>query len=154
MNVFHGSSAPITEIRADGVFGGLFATPSRKAALSHGDVLHVMEIDDARVLTQHALSYELDYDTVLAALRNAAHWVDADDLDRAWELVIEDAQADGDDARILRVDDAGEAGWEAQRLRGVVARALGYAAVEMSDEHGTTYLVLPGAAIRMADEQG
>lgn len=45
-------------------------------------------------------------------------------------------------------EDLGEASWKAQRLRGEVAKDLGYQAVETSDEHGTSYLVLPGASIK------
>ena len=33
-------------------------------------------------------------------------------------------------------------GWEIQRLRGRVAAALGFKAVECRDEHGTSYLIV------------
>ncbi|WP_049264507.1 hypothetical protein [Pseudomonas aeruginosa] len=44
-------------------------------------------------------------------------------------------------------EDAGEQGWEFQRLRGVLAGKLGFTSVEMRDEHGTTYLRLSGCTI-------
>ena len=34
------------------------------------------------------------------------------------------------------------AGWEIQRLRGRIAAALGFKAVECRDEHGTSYLIV------------
>ena len=41
-------------------------------------------------------------------------------------------------------DDIAEADWDAQKMRGEIARYFGFIAVEMSDEHGTSYLVLSG----------
>ena len=52
-----------------------------------------------------------------------------------------------DDLRILKVEDSTEAAIESQRLRGVIAKQAGFKAVEMSDEHGLSYLVLPGVRI-------
>jgi hypothetical protein len=37
--------------------------------------------------------------------------------------------------------DCADASWECQRLRGVVAKKLGFKAAEMIDEHGTVYLI-------------
>jgi hypothetical protein len=71
-------------------------------------------------------------------------------MDRLFELVVEEEEVEDADVELLRADDLGEAGWEAHRIRGQLAKALGYAAVEMSDEHGTTWLVLPGAQIEVA----
>ena len=149
MKLFHGSFEQISEIKDLGIFGGLFAAADEDAALSHGEVLHTIEIADDKALTQQDLSYELDADAVMAALNVVAgHW--CDDMDRLFELVVEEEEVEDADVELLRADDLGEAGWEAQRIRGQLAKALGYAAVEMSDEHGTTWLVLPGAKIEVA----
>lgn len=150
MKLFHGSSSVVSEVKNIGVFGGVFAHCNESVALSHGDNLHIINVDEDRVLTQHALNYELDYDVVCAALRDVAV-VEDDDFDMMHEIVIEEAAlADFDEDEVLRVfhaDDLAEAGWDAQRLRGKVAAKLGYLAVEMDDEHGTSYLILSGAEI-------
>lgn len=39
-----------------------------------------------------------------------------------------------------------ERGWELQRVRAVVARELGYQAVSCIDEHGSSWMVLPGVS--------
>ena len=65
-------------------------------------------------------------------------------MEAVFKAVVDDAshKIDGDDLmRIFRADSLGEASWEAQRLRGQLAKELGYRAIAMSDEHGTSYLV-------------
>lgn len=149
MQLFHGSYETISEIKNQGLFGGLFAADSADSALAHGDILHIIEIDDSKALTQSALTYELDHDAVMAALNEVAgHW--CEDLDRLYELAIEEVEVEDTDVELLKAEDWGDAGWEAQRIRGQVAKVLGFQAVEMSDEHGTTWLVLPGASIQEA----
>lgn len=48
--------------------------------------------------------------------------------------------------------DLGEASWEAQTIRGKIARKLGYKAVSTKDEHGTSYIVLPGVKLTLLTE--
>jgi hypothetical protein len=48
-------------------------------------------------------------------------------------------------------DDLGEASWEGQRLRGKLARAQGFDAVEMYDESGTSVLIPTGSLARKRD---
>jgi len=137
--LFHGSHDVITEIRSDGVFGGLFASANESAALSHGPVLH--RITSPRHLTDFELNYKVE---------------------GAWDIALELADGNEDIAEaIMSVDcevpescspeDAGELGWEIQRLRGELAARLGYTSVEMLDEHGTTYLCLPGCSIEVVE---
>ena len=150
MELFHGSNEIISAIKNTGIFGGLFASSNKDAALSHGAKLHV--INAARVLSQHDLNYEIDYELIANTLRSLlSDDLSDEELDTAYAAVIDEKDVyrmDEDDIlRIFRADDLGEAGWEAQRIRGQVAKKLGYDAVEMSDEHGTSYLVLPGTKI-------
>lgn len=151
--LYHGSAGIITEIKDQGLFGGLFAG-GKEAALSHGDMLHIIEIDDSDVLTQSHLEYDADFVAVKAVIAQATRCESEEDEEIAWAVVVEDKCAHDFDEEtvclIFRSDDAGEASWEAQRIRGLIAKALGFKAVEMNDEHGTTYLVLPGANIRGA----
>lgn len=137
--LFHGSPQAITKIRRDGVFGGLFASGSERVALSHGPVLH--RIISPRHLTDFALNYEIE---------------------GAWDVALELADGNEEIAEAIMSkgcevpdscapEDAGELGWEIQRLRGELAARLGYTSVEMLDEHGTTYLCLPGCSVEVVE---
>lgn len=137
LDLYHGSPAAIAKITASGVFGGVFAS-HEGAARSHGAVLHLVR--SPRPLTDYALNYEIE---------------------GAWEAAVEVAGGDEDLAgRIMDIEcpasddcepeDAGEDGWNVQRLRGVLAARLGFTSVEMRDEHGTTWLCLPGCEIAAA----
>lgn len=136
MELFHGSHETITTIRADGLFGGLFASTSKSSALSHGEVIHVIE--SPRPLSNYALNYEVvgAYDVALEVANGDERIADA--------IMAPECECLDD----CNPEDAGEQGWEFQRLRGVLVSRLGFTSVEMRDEHGTTYLCLPGCTIR------
>lgn len=138
MELFHGSNEAITEINAGGVFGGLFASVSESSAVSHGSVLHAIE--SPLPLTDFALNYETDgaYDAALELANGDERVADA--------IMSKSCEALND----CDPEDAGEQGWEFQRMRGLLAAKLGYTSVEMLDEHGTTWLCLPGCRVRGA----
>lgn len=46
--------------------------------------------------------------------------------------------------KLFGTDDSGEISWEVQRLRGRVARELGFDAIDMKDEQGVSTLILSG----------
>lgn len=134
MELFHGSPEIITAITASGVFGGIFGSVDEKAAMSHGDFLHVIE--SPRPLRDYDLNYEIE---------------GAYELARGNEEIAEAIMSKScEAAEECAPEDAGEMGWEIQRLRGVLASRLGYTSVEMLDEHGTTWLCLPGCTVRAA----
>lgn len=141
--LYHGSSDKLVleDIRDDGLFGGIFCSASRLDAASHGDYVSEIDLPDDSVLTHYELNYEIaDIATIERVLRRELR--DGADIDRAWEIVVESAGCAGAEDEDMFGDDESERGWEAQRIRGCVARALGYRAVEMGDEHGTTWLVV------------
>lgn len=137
MEMFHGSAEKITEITDSGFFGGLFASACEMAASSHGDVLHT--IFSPRPLTDYKLNYEIEgaYDLALEIARGDERVADA--------IMTPGCEALDD------CEDACEQGLEFQRMRGELARRLGYTSVEMLDEHGTTWLCLPGCEIQAAE---
>jgi hypothetical protein len=133
---FHGGHEVISEIRADGVFGGIFGA-SKEAARSHGSILHVIE--SPRPLSDFELNYEIDgaYEIALELSSNNESLADA----------IMSKGCEVPEALEVEPEDAGDMGWEIQRLRGKLASRLGYTSVEMLDEHGTIWLCLPGCTI-------
>lgn len=141
--LYHGSHENINEIKNQGLFGGLFANPNYDAAYSHGNIVHQLDVPEQDIMTNRHLDDVSDEE-----LKAVAPWVDDNDLDRLRKLVIDnDVQTNHDDARIMKADDSAEASWEAQRLRGALAKRAGFKGVEMNDEHGTSYLLLPGTKI-------
>ena len=152
LDLYHGSYEKIGKIEDKGIFGGIFASPEKDAALSHGDNLHKISISKDSVLKNHDLNYELDYGDVKKALLRHLKIDDPTDeqLDAAWKAVIEDKSGRVDNdilSELFYGDNPADIGWDVQRVRGAVAKDLGYKAVEMADEHGASYLVLPGVPI-------
>ena len=128
--LFHGSYTVLTEIKKIGLFGGVFASPSSDVAESHGEILHVVE--PGNLLTNYALNYEVE---------------------GAWEVAVELCEGDEEKAAVIMTPGCYSGAndpncdWGYQALRGELAATLGYDAVEMEDEHGTTWLCLPGCKI-------
>lgn len=157
MIVYHGSNTPpksLTEINSGGVFGGIFASPSRSSAESHiiGDKgsLYRMTIPDDQVMT-HA--DDLPYETAIAVAKNnirkgSPHIEEIADM-ALYNKSAFDANIPEDDLlHAMHASDLGDADWAIQKLRGQMAKAGGFKAVSMPDEHGLSYLVLPGTRPR------
>ena len=161
--IYHGShSKNILEVKDSGVFGGLFGSPSKQAAESHGPHLHYADIPEHKILTHYALNYELPHAKISQALIKASPKLakDKELRNKVWDVVVGDkGQAThhiGEDelSSMFGTSDAGEAALEAQRLRGQVSKHLGHHAVELEDEHGTSYLIHPGVKMHTYAEGG
>jgi len=149
--LFHGSrqKTPLTSIKNEGLFGGLFASGDKKAALSHGDALYRMTIPDNQIMKYDDAPWDVALKTVTDELRGHPM------SDKIADMALYDtniySMSDNELAPILNalgISDLGEASWELQRLRGQIAKNAGFKAVSMSDEHGMSYLVLPGTKPR------
>ena len=144
--LFHGTyeeTAPVILIgknalgAKDNVFDGLFANSTYNIAQSHGRSVFAYEVDSI------ATNDELDCDEAVAIIANELMV----DTDVAAEIVsavaYEESLEDYADSLNPRSEfDHSDLGWEMQRLRGVIARKLGFDAVECKDEHGTSYLIV------------
>lgn len=135
MDHFHGSDKAISAISDSGIFGGIFAAASEASARSHGDILH--RVESPKPLSDYELNYEVEgaYDIALELADSNEAMADA--------IMSAGCEYSGD----VDPEDAGELGWEIQRMRGVLAARLGFTSVEMIDEHGTTWLCLPACSI-------
>ena len=121
MELEHISPADFGAIEEGGIFGGIFAAAT---VLGHTHIVR-----PANPLTDFELNYQIE-DAYEIALEIA-------DMDEALADAIMSAECVHES-----VD-----GWEVQRMRGELARKLGYDAVEMADEYGTSWLCLPGCPI-------
>lgn len=152
-DLYHGSHGVVDQIKDTGTFRGVFASPSKDSALSHGDNLHKISMNEDDVLTQNHLDYHADNGEVVSALKRVAGDAFDEYPDDIYDIVVGNKSlwnADLPDDVMKKVfgsSDIGEADWEAQAMRGQLAKKLGFKAVEMPDEHGTSYLVLPGVPI-------
>jgi len=154
VRLYHGGNAGLSEIKGGtgpgNIFGGLFTSGNLDAAKSHGDgSTYAIDIEASKILSQDLLD-EIDQADIAAALKKAMPWLDDEDFDTAYKAVVDDRshRVDEDELmRIFREDSVGQASWEAQRVRGELAKQLGFKAVEMNDEHGTSFLVLPGSKV-------
>jgi hypothetical protein len=152
--LYHAGSDPtkggyFSEVPSGGAFDGFFALENGYGNYGTG-AKYFSDIPENKILSDYDLNYNIPYKDTKAALDKAVKNVDDDDFDILWRSVIEDKSNDVDEddlMRIFGVDDIGEAQWEAQRLRGQVAKNLGFNAVEMSDENGTSYLIVSGTKL-------
>jgi len=127
----HRSPDPaLTEIRSAGTFGGIFASSSGGM---YGE--HRYRVTSPRHLENYALNYEID-----GAWEAALDLCDGDES-LAEAIMTPDCEVEGD------ADD----GWNAQRLRGLLAARLGYTSVEMRDETGHAVLCLQGCTLQRID---
>lgn len=138
--LYHGSPDPqLTKINADGLFGGIFASCELQTAQSHGEYIYEIELDDSKIATTFELKYEsMSAFAVARKIVNKSYLAKTYDTEDLADAIISDNNdlvSDADDS------------WELQRLRGQLALKLGYSAVEMEDEHGTSYLCLPTCKI-------
>ncbi|MDV6318823.1 LPD38 domain-containing protein [Chromohalobacter sp. HP20-39] len=138
-------------------FDGFFALQGGWGNYGSG-AKYFADIKEEKILSQRDLDYEIPYEEQISALKKSMPWVDEDDIDLAYEAVVEDSSESVDPDELMRVmkeDGFAEASWEAQRIRGQVTRNLGYEAVEMADENGTSYLILSGAPLtRVVEDDG
>ncbi|WOL24261.1 hypothetical protein fHeYen801_051c [Yersinia phage fHe-Yen8-01] len=155
MKLFHGSYssiAPIIKVGAfalggssDNVFDGLFASGSANVASSHGDEIHAYEVDDEKIADNAALNERIE--EIIKFLGAEVYACDVDDeIIKALAYALADGEETDEFDEIFYprscVIRRGACSWEMQRLRGRAAAHLGYDAVEMDDEHGTSYLIV------------
>jgi hypothetical protein len=148
---FHRSNEPsaftvLPRYRQGGAeFDGVFAGP--RAGMS-GDYLHAFVVPKAKILRHYDLKYDVPYEDYQKAVRAVHPEWDDEQIERAFDYVTEDKNIidqDPEDYADLFKGDSATASNLAQGLRGAVARNLGYDAVEMLDETGTSLQILSGA---------
>ena len=152
IDLYHGSPEKLIKIHNRGMFGGVFASANPDVAGSHGQFLHKSSIPESSI----ADSADLDSDITHKYLMNRLGISD-DEYDAVFDAVVggkgvyHALENSGiPESRLLEIfkgEDIGDADWFSQRLRGELARENGFKAVTMPDEHGVSYLLLPGVDI-------
>lgn len=161
MKLYHGSSQNgLTKIESKHyLFNGMFFSASRGAAESHGTgFIYSCEVDEDDIFDVSTIPWNEDAHNYIHT-----HWnMNGYDLDRFIDFVGEQLNVfDCDDDEIEELSqiindlhifpeiavENYEVSFAFQGLGGEIARQLGYKAAAVHDEHGTSYLVLPGTVI-------
>lgn len=162
---FHASNNPhLTEIvdfeytgmDTESRFGGLFMLPDLAAVDQYsGEYRYTCTLDEDTIADYRALNTTEAYECLRWIFGDDA--VSEDELEYLFQLIaLETESAYSDDAPTAErlrelffpVTNLDEIEWEAQRIRGILARHLGFAAVYMQDENGGhSVLVFPGTRI-------
>jgi hypothetical protein len=159
---FHGGWAnhPITEIRpydsiSNDVFGGLFAL-SEPGPYGDG-TYYYMDVPIEKILTNFEMVHGEESEAAIAALHEImGPFESEEDFEIAYTAAIEDRPDKVPEEDLMQVFDEpswAEAEWAAQRVRGQVAYLMGYQAVSMFDENGSSWLVLPGVEVHQVPRE-
>ncbi|WP_018125160.1 hypothetical protein [Desulfovibrio oxyclinae] len=138
----------------DNRFGGIFASPERAVAESHGETVFEMSLgryisaDDFRHLAFYSDHAE-DVAALMLAEIDDERCVSDINADLMLELVAEDENVFDLDNEVASelleqfgFDSLGELSWDIQGLKGEICRRMGFDSVGMEDEHGESILVL------------
>lgn len=138
------------EIKPEGLFDGVFASYGDTSEHGGGDYETSFIF---RRPVAGARDWSLDYDQSMETLKREYPGESDEFYDTLYEWAAEDKADPWGDENILENHgfDAGEASWEAQRLRGRIAVDQGFDAIAMSDEHGTSYLIPSGSKAKPID---
>lgn len=147
----------------DNLFGGVFGSQDKSVAEGYGELQKFLVPESKHAKHDdivHDLLYEEDGLDILRDAVSDTRYQDLtdDELDELSDFVAErrspfEDEPDMGEERlfeILGAENAGEASWKLQGLKGEFARRKGYESVGMPDEHGESVLVLGGPSTRMA----
>lgn len=150
VRLYHGGGDPgFEKVPEGGRFDGFFALPDSVGGHGIGHN-YFADIPQEKILTNYDLNYEVPLNKVMDAFEKTTGIKQGDPrFEPAWKAIVEETRDANEMALAAKLaDDFGEAGWEAQRLRGQIAKRLGYDAIEMNDEHGRSYLITSGVPLK------
>lgn len=157
--LYHGSTEKLTELTVfdNDLFHGMFFSYSHSSAYSHGEYVYTTEIDDDDIVSVNDFGLSLSDDAYAACKKlygdeNADIMLDvvSETIDDAYDLSDEAAEVL---ARVFPTAvEEYEISFAMQRACAEVAEYLGYKAVEVHDEHGTSVIVLPSAKLKLEGE--
>lgn len=150
LRLYHGGGdSGFEKVPEGGRFDGFFALPESVGGHGIGHN-YFADIPREKILTNYELNYELPLNKVIESFEKTTGIKQSDpEFNFAWKAIIEETKDANEMALAAKLaDEYGEAGWEAQKLRGRIAKRLGYDAIEMNDEHGISYLITSGVPLK------
>lgn len=141
---FHGAVDPVEgDVIKEGYFHGMFYSSSRNSALGHGDRIYISEVNEDDIISAKSLAYE---DGVYEIFEKKY----GDDAELIYDLTTEsrniwnlNEEEKQKVYELLGCTDEADADFMIQKEAALVADELGYKAVAVEDEHGTSYIILP-----------
>lgn len=142
---FHGAVDPVEgDVIKEGYFHGMFYSNSRNSALGHGDRIYISEVNEDDIISAKSLAYE---DGVYEIFEKKY----GDDAELIYDLTTESRNiwnlSEEEKQKVYKLlgcTDEADADFMIQKEAALVADELGYKAVAVEDEHGTSYIILPG----------
>lgn len=153
MKLYHGSYDKLEDltVRAGTLFNGMFFADDKESAFGPGTeprYYYSVSISDDKIADVNELAYE---DSSVEASREL--W--GDDADVMLDIVCDEVsqwEADEEQSEVINRLFPGleewELSYELQRQASILAEKMGYKAVGVHDEHGTSYIVCPGAEMK------
>lgn len=153
MKLYHGSYDKLSdmEVRDGSMFNGMFFSDDKESAFGPGcesRYYYTVELDDDDIADVGELAYE---ESSVDAAR--ALWDDDADVmldivcDEVAPWEVDEEQREVLDRRFPGLEEW-EMSYELQRQASLLAEKMGYKAVSLHDEHGTSYIVCPGAVMK------
>lgn len=163
--LFNGSSIPINqilpknELEKKGVyslFDGVFSHPDINIASSHGDIINRF-VPRKNAIAKGSLDWNHEYDDILKEIKKMYPYASDSDIEEVlYPAIVNDKNIWNMDEDLVSSAtgkyDMADASWDMQNSRGKLANKLGYDAVGMSDEHGTSYLIPHGSKALIVDK--
>ena len=155
VRLFHAGTDPTEggywdKVPEGSLFDGFFALSNGYGNYGTG-AKYYTDINKQKLLSNYDLTYEIPYKKTERILEKITGIKSNNkDFDLVFKAVVEDEYGKIDADNLMRIfskDNVADASWEAQRLRGNLAKKLGYDAVEMSDENGISYLIVNGTKL-------
>ncbi len=171
MRLFHSSPEQnLKEVKNSGRFGGIFAGSDPESAVGLSPkktFLHHADIPESSIADSSILinTSENKLDVANNAVKNSISpkYHQPENIEAIKDVALNDRNIfnmiDPDTnnpteelqsiLKSLGTDDLGEASWELQKIRGSIAKELGFKAVTMSDEQGLSYFLTPGTKLKV-----
>lgn len=154
LELYHGGNDIVPKVEKSGLFNGLFLSPDKDAALSHGDVISKYYVNKNKIGDDFGDKYE---DTIKLIKDKYPHATDSDIENVLYPSIAEDKSPwEMDHNEILNLlgfDDMADAAWHLQSSRGEIGKKLGYDAIKMNDEHGDSYFIPFGSKAKFRENK-
>ncbi|WP_438455327.1 hypothetical protein [Vreelandella venusta] len=140
MKLLHTSPSEITEINSLGRFGEFLFFADEAYVMTAGEhITYSIEIEDGEIIEASQLFYHDDAEKLADLVAELAAKLSIDE-DEA-EALIDESKSIFDMDLDIEPEDMADASWDVQVFTARAAKILGFRAVEVEDEQGTSYMV-------------
>jgi hypothetical protein len=140
MKLLHTSPSEITEINSFGRFGEFLFFADEAYVMTAGDhMTYSIEVDEADIIEAGQLFYHDDAEKLSELVAELAEKLNIDENDA--EALIDESKSIWDMDLDIEAEDMADASWDVQLFTARAAQTLGFRAVEVEDEQGTSYMV-------------